>query len=62
MLILRALGLLLLVAIAVCAGLGLLSRQPHFFRWAWNLFRYGVVIALVFVALFALERLIAPII
>lgn len=60
MLILRALGLLLVVAIAVCVGLGLLTRQVHFFRWAWSLFRYGAVVALVFVALFAFERLIAP--
>lgn len=60
MFILRALGLLLFVAIAGCAGLGLLTRQAHFFRWAWGLFRYGVVVALVFAALFAFERLIAP--
>ncbi|MDP5238127.1 hypothetical protein Q9Q94_01215 [Uliginosibacterium sp. 31-16] len=62
MFILRALGLFLLLAIAVCVGLGMLSRQPHYFRWAWSLFRYGVVVALIFMALFILERLIAPII
>ena len=62
MLILRAIGLLLLLAIVLCVGLGILSRQKHYFTWAWNLFRYGVVVALVFMALFILERLIAPIV
>lgn len=62
MLLLRLIGLLLVIAIGVCAGLGSLTRQPHFFRWAWSLFRYGLVVALVFVLLLIVERLIAPII
>lgn len=62
MLILRVLALFLVVAIAVCVGLALLTRQRHYLKWAWNLFRYGVVVALVFMALFILERLIAPIV
>ena len=62
MLLLRLIALALALAIGVCAALGLLTRQPHFFRWAWNLFRYGLIVALVMLALLVFERLIAPIV
>jgi hypothetical protein len=62
MLILRVVGLLVLVAIALCVGAWLLTGQRHYFNWAKNLFRYGVAVALVFMALFILERLIAPLV
>lgn len=62
MLLLRAVGLLLALAVGVCAGLGLLTRQPRFFSWAWGLCRYGLVLAVVVLILFLLERLIAPIV
>lgn len=62
MLLLRAIGLSLVLAIGVSAGLGLLTRQPYFFRWAWSLCRYGLVLGLVVVIVFVLERLLAPII
>ncbi|NSL57050.1 hypothetical protein [Uliginosibacterium aquaticum] len=62
MLILRLVALALALAIGVCAALGLLTRQPHFFRWAWNLFRYGLVVGLVTLVLLVFERLIAPLV
>ncbi|MDQ7988890.1 MAG: hypothetical protein REI09_04570 [Candidatus Dactylopiibacterium sp.] len=62
MLLLRLLGLLMVLAIGVCAALGLLTRQPHFFQWAWRLSRYAVVLVVVFVIVFVLERVLAPIV
>ncbi|MDO6388363.1 MULTISPECIES: hypothetical protein [unclassified Uliginosibacterium] len=62
MLILRLVALALALAIGVCAALGLLTRQPYFFRWAWNLFRYGLVVGLVTLVLLVFERLIAPLV
>lgn len=57
MVILRALGILLVIGIALCVGAGILTRDKRCFDWAWRLCRAGVVIALVFMLLLALERL-----
>lgn len=62
MLLLRALGLLLVLAMGVSAGLGLLTRQPHFFRWARTLFIYGLVVLVVMVIVFVLERLLVTVV
>ncbi|MFT4173571.1 MAG: hypothetical protein QM639_13485 [Rhodocyclaceae bacterium] len=61
MLILRAVGLLLLVAVALCVGAWLLTGQARYLQWSKLLLRVGVSVALVFMALMLLERLIAPI-
>ncbi len=58
MLILRALGVLLVIAIALCIGAGILTRDKRCIDWAWRLFRAGVVVALVFMLLLVLERLL----
>lgn len=60
MFILRAVGLLLIVAIALCVGANLITRQAHYLQWAKLLLRVGVAVAVVFMALLLLERLIAP--
>jgi len=60
MLILRAVGLFLLVAIALCFGAGLLTGEKHYIYWARRLFKITLAVAVVFVALFLLERLIVP--
>jgi len=60
MFILRAVGLLLIVAIALCVGAGLITQQRHYLQWAKILLRVGVAVAVVFMALVLLERLIAP--
>ena len=57
MLILRVLGILLVIAIGLCVGVGILTRNPRCFTWAWRLCRAGVVVALVFMVLLVLERL-----
>lgn len=61
MLIFRVVGLLLLLALALCVGASLLTGQKHYMQWAKLLLRIGVAVAVVFVALFILERLVAPI-
>lgn len=62
MFILRAVGLLLILAIALCVGAGLLSGQRHYYQWAKLLLRVGVAVAVVFMAILLLERVIAPIV
>jgi hypothetical protein len=57
MVILRVLGILLVIAITLCVGVGILTREPRCFTWAWRLCRAGVVVALVFMVLLVLERL-----
>ena len=61
MLILRTVGLFLLLAIALCIGIYLLTGDKRYSIWAARLLRIGVAIALVFMVLLAMERLIAPI-
>ncbi len=60
MLIFRALGLLLLLSIALCCAAGLFTGRRHYWRWAQLLLRVGVAVAVVFAAVFLLERLLAP--
>jgi len=62
MLLLRVLGILLVIAIGICVGTGILTRDKRCFDWAWRLCRAGVVVALVFMLLLVAERLIAPMI
>jgi hypothetical protein len=62
MFILRAVGLLLIVAIALCVGARLLTGERHYLRWARLLLQVGVAVAVVFMALLLLERLISPIV
>lgn len=57
MLILRVLGILVVIGIALCVGAGILTRDRRCFEWAWRLCRGGVVVALVFMLLLVAERL-----
>lgn len=61
MLILRAVALLLGVAIAVCLGGWFLTGDRRYLRFSRRLLQYGLAVAIVFLALLLLERLIAPI-
>jgi hypothetical protein len=61
MLVFRTLGLLLLLSIALCVAAGVLTGRRHYMRWAGLLLRIGVAVAVVFAALFLLERLLAPV-
>ena len=62
MLILRFVGLIILIALAVCAGAFLLTRDRRYLNWGWMVFKVGIAVALVFMAMFVLERFLAPMI
>lgn len=62
MLILRFVGLVILIALAVCGGAFLITRERRYLNWAWLIFKVGIAVALVFMALFVLERFLAPMI
>lgn len=61
MLILRVVVLLLILAIALCVGAAVLTGQKHYMQWAKMLMRIGVAVAVVFMALLLLERLLVPV-
>lgn len=58
MLIARLAGVLFLIAIGGSLLLYLLTRHTGYLRFAWQLFRFGLVFAAVFAALYVLERLV----
>ncbi|MFZ5555882.1 MAG: hypothetical protein ACOZDY_04025 [Pseudomonadota bacterium] len=58
MIIIRLIGLLALVAIAVCLGLYVFTRDRRYLRYAGRIVRFGIVVGVVFAALYLLERLI----
>jgi len=59
LLILRLLGLLVAIAIAVGIAAYLVTRSRSYLRFSLRLFKYSLLIALIFLGLMALERLIA---
>ena len=58
MLVLRLIGILVLIAIAGSFALYLFTRNRRYLTFAWRAFQFGVVFLLVFVTLYALERLV----
>lgn len=61
MLILRAVALLLGVSIALCIGAWLLTGDRRYLGLSKRLLQYGLAVAVVFMALLMLERLLAPV-
>lgn len=57
MLVLRILGALLVVIIGVSAAAYLVTKDRRWLRMRWQILRVGIVIILIILALFALERL-----
>ncbi len=57
MFLLRLLGLLALVAIGVCLGLYVWTREPRYLRMGWRIVLAAVAFALALMALYAIERL-----
>jgi hypothetical protein len=53
----RLIGILVLLAIGLALVLYLFTRNRRFLTIAWRIFQFAVVIMLVFMALFVLERL-----
>jgi hypothetical protein len=58
MLVLRLVGLLALVAIAGAVALYFFTREQRYLAFAWRVFQFALVFALVFAALYVLERLV----
>ena len=58
MLVLRLIGILVLIAIVGSLALYLLTRNRRYLTLAWRVFQFAFVFLLVFLALYALERLV----
>ena len=58
MVIFRLIGILVLLAIGLALVLYLFTRNRRFLTAAWRIFQFGVILLIVFMALFVLERLI----
>jgi len=56
--IFRLIAILLVLAIGLALVLYLFTRNRRFLTAAWRLFQFGVVMTIIFMALFLLERLI----
>ena len=57
--LLRVLGFLLLIAIGASVVAFLITRNRAYLRVAWQVFKYGLLLALILLAFLALERIIA---
>lgn len=60
MLVMRLVGLLLVLGIAGAVLLWLLTGNPRYRVLALKIFRAGLVAMFVFLSLFAIERVLAP--
>lgn len=58
MIVFRILGALLIVIVGASLVVGFLTKDPRWKRFAWQTTRAGVIILLIFMALYALERLL----
>ena len=58
MVIFRLIGILVLLAIGLALVLYLFTRNRRFLTAAWRIFQFGVILLIVFMALFVLERVI----
>ena len=58
MLVLRLVGMLILIAVVGALALYLFTRNRRYLTFAWRAFQFGFIFLLVFVTLYALERLV----
>ena len=56
MLILRFALVVIVLLIALSGGMYVLTRDPRYYRFDWQVVRFGVLLFLVFGLLFLLER------
>jgi hypothetical protein len=54
--VLRIVGAVFLTGVAACLVVFMLNRDRRWLRFAWKLSRFGLVIALLFLGLYVLER------
>jgi hypothetical protein len=57
-LVLRIVAFLAVVAIGVSLAVALLTGDRRWYRFAWQIFKYGLVFALIVLTLLALERVV----
>ena len=56
MLVLRILGALLVIAVGASVAVYLVTRDRRWLQFSWQILKLGLIILLIFVVLFALER------
>ena len=56
MLVLRILGALLVIAVGASAAVYLVTKDRRWLRFSWQILKFGLIILLIFLALFTLER------
>ncbi|HVY07417.1 MAG TPA: hypothetical protein VHB46_15695 [Burkholderiales bacterium] len=57
MIIVRLLGALLVLAVGASAAVFLVTKDRRWLRFSWQILKFGLIILLIIIALFALERL-----
>lgn len=58
MLILRVLAFLVVIAVGASITVFLFTRDRRYLRFAWQVFKYSIILALLIFALLAIERLV----
>jgi len=58
MVVLRLIGLLVLITVVGSVVMYLFTRNRRYLTFAWRVFQFAFVFALVFMALYVLERLV----
>ena len=54
----RLIVVVLLAALGICVGLYVFTRDQRFLRYAGQIMKVGLIVVLVVLALFAIERII----
>ncbi|WP_153162007.1 hypothetical protein [Zoogloea sp. 1C4] len=62
MLLLRVLAVLVGIGIGASVFAYFFTREPRYLALAWKLFRWAIIMALVFFALLILERVLVPLV
>jgi hypothetical protein len=58
MVVLRLVGFLVLITLGASFVLYLFTRNRRYLNFAWRVFQFAIVFAVIFMALFVLERLV----
>lgn len=62
MLVLRIVGVLAVIALGASVLAFLFTRDRRYLVFAWRIAKYAIVVALIVLSLFFLERVIAPLV
>ena len=61
MFILRVVALVCVAALLVALGLYAVTRDRRYLNWAWRIIQYSIVITVVVLVLYVLERLLVAV-